>query len=81
MALGVFSFIKIMNIKNNILYQDNYLEMLNKKKVKLVELEKGFEEAKNNAEIINSTLPAEKDASKLISDLSSLTRSSGLTFN
>jgi Tfp pilus assembly protein PilO len=81
LAINAFVYIKLLNSKNNILYQTEYLEMLDKKQDKLATLGAQFEEVQRNADIINETLPPEKDASKLISDLNSITTKSGLSFN
>lgn len=81
LAVSAFSYINLLNTKNSILYQSEYLEMLDKKQEKLRVLGSEFEEVQLSANIINETLPPEKDASKLISDLSALTTKSGLSFN
>lgn len=81
LAISAFSYIKLLNTKNNILYQTEYLEMLDKKQDQLKILGTQFEEVQQSAEIINETLPPEKDASKLISDLNSITAKSGLSFD
>jgi Tfp pilus assembly protein PilO len=81
LAISAFSYINLLNTKNSILYQSEYLDMLDKKQEKLRVLGSEFEEVQLSANIINETLPPEKDASKLISDLSALTTKSGLSFN
>jgi len=81
LAISVFSYVNLLNTRNSILYQTEYLEMLGEKEEKLRVLGLEFEEVQLSANIINETLPPEKDASKLISDLSALTTKSGLSFN
>jgi Tfp pilus assembly protein PilO len=77
-AAGAYAF--LLNQNTDLLEKDYYQEMLSEKYNLLKNLKAKYEAVENDAELLAKTLPEDKSASPLISDISTLSQKSGLRF-
>jgi len=80
LSIIVGSYLYLSNLNANFLEQKYYTEMLTEKEQILAELQERYDKIKTNVDVINSSLPEEKDVSRLISDISAISERSKLKF-
>lgn len=78
LAAGVYGFLTLSNIQSSITEQRYRLDIISERYNILAGLEKKYADIEPDIQKINTALPDQKEASKLVSDLDSLAKSSGL---
>lgn len=80
LGVCVAAYIHLERLNSSLLEQKHYAEALSEKETNLFALSNQFERVQESAHVIDNTLPEEKEASKLITDLNSISEKSGLKF-
>jgi Tfp pilus assembly protein PilO len=78
LSLGIFGYLTLSNIQGSITEQKYRLDILSKRYDILSSLEKKYTLVEPDIAKINTALPDQKDASKLVSDLDTLAKGAGL---
>jgi Tfp pilus assembly protein PilO len=78
LATGIFAYIALSNIHGSVTEQKYRLDILSERYDILTSLEKKYTDIEPDIAKINTALPDQKEASKLISDLDALAKGSGL---
>ena len=77
-AAGSYAF--LLNQNTDLLEKNYYAKMLDEKYAILSALKIKYEKVQNSTELLSKTLPEDKSASSLMSDLSTLSQKNGLKF-
>lgn len=77
---GIGSFIYLLSVSDKTLSQKEYSQMLSEKNLILADLKNRYKNISDDAGLVNETLPNEKEASRLISDIDLLAKKSKLEF-
>lgn len=78
--ISLGSYFYLSSMKHKVLEQESTVTMLSEKSAILSELKVRYEVLAKDRPLINDTLPKEKEASRLISDIDGLAQGSGLEF-
>jgi Tfp pilus assembly protein PilO len=78
LAVEVMAYLNVSTVQSNLAEQEYRIEKLQEKITLLNTLSKNFTKFEKDSDVVNTALPDQKDASKLVSNLDSLATESGL---